>query len=180
MLIAALLALRPRVLVLDEPFANLDPHNVLRIRGLLRNLHAGGCGIVVCEHRLSRVVPDATRMVVIHGGRIAADGDPHHLLAHADETWGLEPHQVLLRPLVTEKGVHRASRNNQYAFEIHREATKLDVRRAVESLFDVKVVKVRTQTRKGKDRRFKFRVGRTSDWKKAIVELDADSRIDFF
>jgi energy-coupling factor transporter ATP-binding protein EcfA2 len=90
-LIAALLALRPRVLVLDEPFANLDPHNVLRIRGLLRNLHAGGCGIVVCEHRLSRVVPDATRMVVIHGGRIAADGDPHHLLAHADETWGLEP-----------------------------------------------------------------------------------------
>lgn len=93
---------------------------------------------------------------------------------------GLEPHQVLLRPLVTEKGVHRASRNNQYAFEIHREATKLDVRRAVESLFDVKVVKVRTQNRKGKDRRFKFRVGRTSDWKKAIVELDADSRIDFF
>ena len=92
----------------------------------------------------------------------------------------LEPHQVLLRPLVTEKGVHRATRNNQYAFEVHRDATKTDVRRAVEALFDVKVVKVRTQNRKGKDRRFRFRVGRTADWKKAIVELGQDHRIDFF
>lgn len=92
----------------------------------------------------------------------------------------LEPHQVLLRPLVTEKGVHRAERNNQYAFEVHRDATKEDVRHAVESLFDVKVTKVRTQTRRGKARRFRFRIGRTGDWKKAIVSLDAESRIDFF
>ncbi len=92
----------------------------------------------------------------------------------------LEPHQVLLRPLVTEKGVHRAARNNQYAFEIHRQATKIDVKKAVETLFDVKVAKVRTQTRKGKARRFKFRIGRTGDWKKAIVSLDGEHRIDFF
>ncbi|XZE53174.1 50S ribosomal protein L23 [Planctomycetaceae bacterium SH139] len=92
----------------------------------------------------------------------------------------LEPHQVLLRPLVTEKGVHRATRNNQYAFEIHLDATKIDVRKAVETLFDVKVVKVRTQNRKGKKRRFKFRVGHTSAWKKAIVELVPDQKIDFF
>ena len=92
----------------------------------------------------------------------------------------LESHQVLLRPLVTEKGVHRASRNNQYAFEIHREATKLDVKKAVEELFDVKVDKVRTQTRKGKRRRYRFRYGSTSDWKKAIVQLHEDHRIDFF
>lgn len=92
----------------------------------------------------------------------------------------LEPHQVLLRPLVTEKGVHRANRNNQYAFEIHRAATKIDVREAVEKLFEVKVAKVRTQNRKGKNRRFKLRVGRTADWKKAIVELAPDHRIDFF
>jgi len=92
----------------------------------------------------------------------------------------LEPHQVLLRPLVTEKGVHRANRNNQYAFEIHRDATKTDVRRAVESLFDVKVVKVRTQNRKGKNRRFKYKMGRTADWKRAIIELHSDNRIDFF
>jgi len=92
----------------------------------------------------------------------------------------LEPHQILLRPLVTEKGVHRASRNNQYAFEIHREATKLDVKRAVEELFGVKVEKVCTQTRKGKMRRYRFRYGRTSDWKKAVVHLHEDHRIDFF
>lgn len=92
----------------------------------------------------------------------------------------LEAHQILLRPLVTEKGVHRASRNNQYAFQIHRDATKIDVRKAVEELFDVKVTKVRTQTRKGKMRRYKFRFGKTADWKKAIVQLHPDHRIDFF
>ena len=92
----------------------------------------------------------------------------------------LESHQILLRPLVTEKGVHRATRHNQYAFEVHKDATKCDVRRAVEELFDVKVSKVRTQTRKGKSRRYKFRYGRTSDWKRAIVQLDPEHRIDFF
>lgn len=97
-----------------------------------------------------------------------------------ERTIKLEAHQVLLRPLVTEKGVHRASRNNQYAFEVHRDATKLDVKRAVEELFDVKVEKVRTQTRKGKVRRYRFRLGRTSDWKKAIVQLGEDHKIDFF
>jgi large subunit ribosomal protein L23 len=92
----------------------------------------------------------------------------------------LEPHQVLLRPLVTEKGVHRSVRNNQYAFEIHREANKLDVRLAIEALFNVKVEKVCTQTRKGKTRRYRFRIGKTQDWKKAIVHLHPDSKIDFF
>lgn len=92
----------------------------------------------------------------------------------------LEPHQVLLKPLVTEKGVHRSTRNNAYSFEINRLATKLDVRRAVEELFDVKVVKVATQNRKGKPRRTKFRIGRTKDWKKAVVTLDSEHRIDFF
>ena len=92
----------------------------------------------------------------------------------------LEAHQVLLRPLVTEKGVHRATRNNQYAFQIHRDATKLDVKAAVEELFDVKVTKVRTQNRKGKLRRYKFRYGRTAAWKKAIVQLHEEHRIDFF
>ena len=92
----------------------------------------------------------------------------------------LEPHQILLRPLVTEKGVHRATRHNQYAFEVHRDATKSDVKRAVEELFDVKVAKVRTQNRKGKIRRYRYRYGRTPDWKRAIVQLDPEHRIDFF
>lgn len=92
----------------------------------------------------------------------------------------LEPHQIVLRPLVTEKGVHRSSRNNQYALEVSPLADKADIRRAVEELFDVKVLKVRTQNRKGKPRRYRFTYGHTKDWKKAIVTLDAEDRIDFF
>ena len=92
----------------------------------------------------------------------------------------LEPHQIVLRPLVTEKGVHRATRVNQYAFEVNPLADKLDIRHAIEELFEVKVVKVRTQNRKGKPRRYRFRWGRTKDWKKALVTLDSESRIDFF
>ena len=92
----------------------------------------------------------------------------------------LEPHQILLRPLVTEKGMHRSTRYNAYAFEINKLATKLDVRRAVESLFDVRVVRVHIQNRKGKPRRSRFRSGVTADWKKAIVKLDPEHRIDFF
>lgn len=92
----------------------------------------------------------------------------------------LAPHQIILRPLVTEKGVHRSTRNNAYSFEVNKLATKDDVRRAVEELFDVKVVKVATQNRKGKLRRTRLRYGRTNDWKKAIVTLDEEHRIDFF
>ena len=92
----------------------------------------------------------------------------------------LKPHQIVLRPLVTEKGMHRSTRNNQYAFEVNPLASKLDVRKAVEELFEVKVLKVRTQNRKGKPRRYRFRFGRTKNWKKAIVTLSNEHRIDFF
>ena len=92
----------------------------------------------------------------------------------------MEPHQIILRPLVTEKGVYQSTEYNQYAFEVNPLATKDDVRQAVEELFDVKVVKVRTQNRKGKPRRYRFRKGHTKNWKKAIVTLDPEHRIDFF
>ena len=92
----------------------------------------------------------------------------------------LEPHQIILRPLVTEKGVHRSTRNNQYAFEVNALANKDDVKRAIEELFEVRVVKVRTQNRRGKPRRHRFRYGYTKNWKKALVTLDAEHRIDFF
>jgi large subunit ribosomal protein L23 len=92
----------------------------------------------------------------------------------------LDAHQVILRPLITEKGIHRSSRHNQYAFEVSRLASKGDVRRAVEELFNVEVVHVATQNRKGKPRRNRFRGGYTNDWKKAIVTLNPEHRIDFF
>lgn len=92
----------------------------------------------------------------------------------------LQPYQVVLRPLVTEKGVHRAEVNNQYAFEVNPLADKALIKRSIEELFDVKVLKVRTQSRKGKPRRHKFRFGSTKSWKKAIVTLGEEDRIDFF
>lgn len=92
----------------------------------------------------------------------------------------LRPDQIILRPIVTEKGMHRVTRYNQYAFEINTLAGKDDVRRAVEGLFGVKVLKVRTQNRKGKQKRHRFRLSPTRRWKKAVVTLDSESRIDFF
>ncbi len=95
-------------------------------------------------------------------------------------TLELEPHQILLRPLVTEKGMHRSTRHNAYTFEVNRLASKSDIRQAVEKLFDVKVEKVHTQNRKGKPRRTKQQLGHTSDWKKAIVTLNKEHNIEFF
>src|SRR5215208_5640088 len=98
----------------------------------------------------------------------------------APETPRLEAYQVILRPLITEKNVHKAERLSQYSFEINPKATKEDVRRAVETLFNVNVSKVRTQARRGKHRRYRFRMGELKSWKKAIVTLHKDQRIDFF
>ncbi len=92
----------------------------------------------------------------------------------------LEPYQVVLRPLVTEKGMHRSTRDNQYAFEVNPLADKTQIRAAIEELFNVKVTKVCTQNRKGKPRRHRFRWGRTKSWKKAVVTLHEEHRIDFF
>jgi large subunit ribosomal protein L23 len=101
-------------------------------------------------------------------------------VVHQTPGFTLDAHQVIVRPLVTEKGVHRSATYNQYSFEVNRAANKDDVRRAVEELFNVKVVHVATQNRKGKIRRTRMRVGRTQDWKKAIVKLNAEHKINFF
>lgn len=92
----------------------------------------------------------------------------------------LEPYQVVLRPLVTEKGTHVSTRHNAYAFEVNPIATKEDIRKAVESLWNVRVVGVRTQNRVGKPRRSKTVTVQTQPWKKAIVKLHDDDRIAFF
>lgn len=92
----------------------------------------------------------------------------------------LAPHQVILRPLVTEKSMHRATRHNAYAFEVATEATKADVRRAVEELFNVKVEKVAVQNRAGKTRRGRVRRAAAKPWKKAIVTLGSEHKIGIF
>jgi len=100
----------------------------------------------------------------------------------AKETRGpkLEPHQVVLRPLITEKGTHQFTHHNAYPFEVNLWATKDQIKAAVEELFTVRVEKVRTQMRLGKKRRYRFRIGQLPRWKKAIVTLHGEDRIEFF
>jgi large subunit ribosomal protein L23 len=92
----------------------------------------------------------------------------------------LEPYQVVLRPLITEKATHLSERHNAYTFEVNPLATKTEIKDAVEILFDVKVADVRTQNRRGKLRRHRLKIGRMRNWKKAIVSLHSDYRIDFY
>ena len=92
----------------------------------------------------------------------------------------LEAHQILIRPLVTEKGTHQSTHLNAYPFQVNIWATKDQIKAAVEELFNVRVLRVRTQQRLGKKRRYKFKVGRLPHWKKAIVTLNADDKIEFY
>ena len=87
---------------------------------------------------------------------------------------------IIIRPLVTEKTTHMQQTRNTYAFEVHRQATKPQIKAAVEKLYDVKVVDVRTMNRKGKARRTKIGYTTGGDWKRAIVALAEDSRIELF
>ena len=92
----------------------------------------------------------------------------------------LRPHQVLMEPLVTEKGTHQSTRYNAYTFRVSVISTKIDVKKAVEELFNVRVVGVRTQIRHGKKRRHRQVVGQMPDWKKAVVTLHEEDKIEFF
>jgi large subunit ribosomal protein L23 len=93
----------------------------------------------------------------------------------------LEPYQVILRPLVTEKGTHQSTHHNTFPFEVNPWATKDEIKAAAEELFGVHVKKVNTQNRVGKRRRYRFKMGKLPDWKKAIITLTEDSPpIEFF
>jgi large subunit ribosomal protein L23 len=86
---------------------------------------------------------------------------------------------VLIAPHVTEKTSLAMQNHNQYTFRVRRDATKVDIRRAVELMFEVKVAGVQVVNEPGKQRRFGRTVGRTQDWKKAYVSLAAGQTIDY-
>jgi large subunit ribosomal protein L23 len=88
--------------------------------------------------------------------------------------------QVVLRPLVTEKATTLKDERNQVSFEVAMDASKIEIRRAVETIFQVKVTGVRTQVVLGKEKRMGRHVGRRPTWKKAVVTLGPDSKIDLF
>ena len=86
---------------------------------------------------------------------------------------------VLIAPHVTEKTSLAMQNHNQYTFRVRRDATKTDVKQAVELMFDVKVAGVQVVNEPGKARRLGRTVGRTQDWKKAYVSLESGQTIDY-
>jgi large subunit ribosomal protein L23 len=88
-------------------------------------------------------------------------------------------YQVLLGPHISEKATTIAEKNRQYVFKVRLDANKLEIKSAVEKLFNVKVEGVNTTVVKGKNKRFGAGMGRRSDYKKAYVQLQEGADIDF-
>ncbi|HEY3242619.1 MAG TPA: 50S ribosomal protein L23 [Phycisphaerae bacterium] len=103
----------------------------------------------------------------------------------------MDIYHIVKRPLVTEKGTHQSTQSHKqtrheparggaYAFEVHPAASKPMIKQAIEKIYNVHVLSVRTSNRKGKPRRVKYKTGTTAEWKKAVVVLKADDHIDLF
>lgn len=90
------------------------------------------------------------------------------------------PGDVVKRPLLTEKGTMMSELDNKVLFEVAVDANKIEIRHAVEALYDVRVLHVRTQRVRGKVKRVGRNIGRRAAWKKAIVKLSEGTTIDFF
>ena len=86
--------------------------------------------------------------------------------------------KVLLAPLISEKSSIATEQSNQYVFKVTTDATKPEIKQAVELLFDVKVEAVKVANMKGKTKRFGQKMGRRNDWKKAYISLQAGQEID--
>ena len=91
-----------------------------------------------------------------------------------------EEQRIIRRPLITEKTTRQKEEEHQYSFEVDGGANKVEIQKAVEQLFKVRVLKVRTSNVLGKIKRLGKRYGKRSDWKKAIVTLKEGDRIEFF
>jgi large subunit ribosomal protein L23 len=91
-----------------------------------------------------------------------------------------EAQKIIRRPLITEKSTRQKEESRQYVFEVHRDANKIEIQSAVERLFKVTVLQVRTSNVLGKVKRLGRRYGKRPDWKKAIITLKEGDRIDFF
>ena len=87
---------------------------------------------------------------------------------------------VIIRPLITEKSTRQQHAQNTYAFQVVAGANKQQIRDAVEKIYSVKVADVRTLNRRGKPRRTKYGVTTTGTWKRAVVKLAGESKIELF
>jgi large subunit ribosomal protein L23 len=91
----------------------------------------------------------------------------------------VEPREVIIKPVLTEKS-YRALEEGKYTFEVHPKANKVEIAKAVEKVFNVRVKSVNTVNVKSKPRRLGWYQGRTRVWKKAIVTLEPGQKIEFF
>jgi large subunit ribosomal protein L23 len=90
-------------------------------------------------------------------------------------------HSIIVRPIITEKSTRLKQENREVCFEVPRGANKIEIKKAVEQLFKIKVESVRTQNKTGKVRRVGRNSGRTKDWKKAFVKLkEGEKMIEYF
>ncbi len=92
----------------------------------------------------------------------------------------MDPHQVIIRPVISEKSYGLIETANQYTFQVDKRANKNQIKRAIELAFDVRVRKVNTSNVKSKPKRQGLTRGRTATWKKAVVRLVDGERIELF
>jgi large subunit ribosomal protein L23 len=92
----------------------------------------------------------------------------------------MNEYDIILRPIITEKSTLVKDTGNQYVFEVLRSANKIEIRKAVEKLFKVKVLDVHVSNMEGKKKRLGRYAGKRSDWKKAIVKLSPKDKITIF
>jgi large subunit ribosomal protein L23 len=88
--------------------------------------------------------------------------------------------RILVRPIITEKGSILKERDNKYIFEVSRDSNKIEIKQAVEKMFNVTVTDVRTMNVRGKLKRLGVHSGKRPDWKKAIVTLKKDDQLSLF
>lgn len=92
----------------------------------------------------------------------------------------MDPHQVIIRPVISEKSYNLIEGEGQYTFQVDRRANKNQIKNAIEGAFDVSVAKVNTANVKSKPKRQGLTRGRTAVWKKAVVKLAPGDRIELF
>jgi large subunit ribosomal protein L23 len=90
-----------------------------------------------------------------------------------------EARDIIIRPIISEKS-YRMIEHNRYTFEVVKQASKIEIAKAVEEIFDVKVTKVNTMRVSGKPRRVRYAKGYTKSWKKAVVTLQEGDSIEMF
>lgn len=92
----------------------------------------------------------------------------------------MDDFSVIIRPLITEQGMHFANVKGAYSFQVNKKANKIEIKKAVEKIYGVKVDRVHTANHQGKKRRKGRTFGQKSSWKKAVVYLKPEYHIDLF